>query len=663
MPENLPIDDAYIDQVIKANEPYDPNEERTQGVKLRELVKRIRNRIDNQEAGSGVGKLFVYTTSGDGIRNSFSIPHGLDYTPTSVTVTPNSDDASFDNTNLFVYQTSARIVGENVVIFCRRAGSLNGPKAGVNNLSWSILVGGDDQGAVTPNAPTNGVEDLENFTFSFNKNPAFNLQHHEWRYRVENGSFNAWTPTPSLILTLPEANIVAGDVQVRVKSIGVNPASTILSNVLPYSVTQVTMYTLSVNISGLEDDYEVAYNGEVWPNHQKSFVAGTVIENLVPNANDYSFTPLSVSQIIMNEDLVINFTAIFHTSLLNGFTRVVPSSDAFAYQSDFNYASFTIGGGGYPKLGWRIDNNEDGKIFMRYENDSYDLNLYLAFDEGNTDINAVGFYFQNGNITWQYVSGGSYSVGELEPAVVDAYYGLVKVGSNIKLYKTFDGLSFTELYDFGNSRDNYVFITTYSASNNSVLHDPQGVNLVSTVAAKLLSGYEYLDLSKYTGGDGIAQNIGQVWSIASQSGSVGLQPLMKLTAVGASVAFKYTAFHKYITLYIKDNENNFDSGNNSEIRADGMGIVYTTFRNDVADGELLVQPSEGQFITLTRIEDLPDNYHKINVAVLESDGITEVYSKVHLMQYIGEAVIQFSILSTESKLSYPQYKLLTPYGD
>jgi len=37
------LTDAYIDEVIKANEPYDPGVEQTQGIKMRELIKSMRN--------------------------------------------------------------------------------------------------------------------------------------------------------------------------------------------------------------------------------------------------------------------------------------------------------------------------------------------------------------------------------------------------------------------------------------------------------------------------------------------------------------------------------------------------------------------------------------------------------------------------------------------
>ncbi|MFN0256738.1 hypothetical protein [Pedobacter ureilyticus] len=45
MPQLQPIDDAYIDDVIKSNGPYNELLNTTQGVKLRELIKRLRDHI------------------------------------------------------------------------------------------------------------------------------------------------------------------------------------------------------------------------------------------------------------------------------------------------------------------------------------------------------------------------------------------------------------------------------------------------------------------------------------------------------------------------------------------------------------------------------------------------------------------------------------------
>jgi len=45
MPQLQPIDDAYIDEVIKSKGPYNQLLNTTQGIRLRELIKRLRDHI------------------------------------------------------------------------------------------------------------------------------------------------------------------------------------------------------------------------------------------------------------------------------------------------------------------------------------------------------------------------------------------------------------------------------------------------------------------------------------------------------------------------------------------------------------------------------------------------------------------------------------------
>jgi hypothetical protein len=52
-----PIDDSYIDDIIKAQDVYNPGLNKTQGVKLRELVKLLRDRLEQETAGLSDGKV------------------------------------------------------------------------------------------------------------------------------------------------------------------------------------------------------------------------------------------------------------------------------------------------------------------------------------------------------------------------------------------------------------------------------------------------------------------------------------------------------------------------------------------------------------------------------------------------------------------------------
>jgi len=52
MPEIEKIEDAYIDDVIKSSAIYNPNLDVTQGVRLRELIKLLRDRLEQEVSES-----------------------------------------------------------------------------------------------------------------------------------------------------------------------------------------------------------------------------------------------------------------------------------------------------------------------------------------------------------------------------------------------------------------------------------------------------------------------------------------------------------------------------------------------------------------------------------------------------------------------------------
>lgn len=66
---------------------------------------------------------------------------------------------------------------------------------------------------------------------------------------------------------------------------------------------------LTIDVTGLPEDYEVTVNDEVWPNNKKSFPAGTVISNIVPTADGYVFVPESQGPIIMDANKTLSFVA------------------------------------------------------------------------------------------------------------------------------------------------------------------------------------------------------------------------------------------------------------------------------------------------------------------------------------------------------------------
>lgn len=90
------------------------------------------------------GRMFSYTTSGDGTTLQFSVPHGLSYTPTMVIAQANSEDAiTIDDVAGASISGGFRayISGANVVIdYNNKTGYPTAPDAGTNNLTWTILV-------------------------------------------------------------------------------------------------------------------------------------------------------------------------------------------------------------------------------------------------------------------------------------------------------------------------------------------------------------------------------------------------------------------------------------------------------------------------------------------------------------------------------------------
>lgn len=95
---------------------------------------------------------------------------------------------------------------------------------------------------------------------------------------------------------------------------------------------EITMYTLTVEITGLPEEYEVAFNDEIWVNNEKSFPIGTILDNIVPSAIGYTFTPSSRGPITMDSDKTISFAATATAPSENymvGFTPLILNNGQF----------------------------------------------------------------------------------------------------------------------------------------------------------------------------------------------------------------------------------------------------------------------------------------------------------------------------------------------
>ncbi|WP_316768691.1 hypothetical protein [Pedobacter frigiditerrae] len=85
MPQIPPIDDAYIDDIIKSAGPYNEAINKTQGARLRELMKRFRDYFEEQTNTSGLTFSNGLTKTGD------SVTLGGNYTNPIISIGTGSD--------------------------------------------------------------------------------------------------------------------------------------------------------------------------------------------------------------------------------------------------------------------------------------------------------------------------------------------------------------------------------------------------------------------------------------------------------------------------------------------------------------------------------------------------------------------------------------------
>lgn len=115
---------------------------------------------------------------------------------------------------------------------------------------------------ITPAAPTMAVEDLEDYTIGFTLSSGYTLGQHEYRYKPTGGSFTSWATCATNPIQLPNADIAIGDVEIRVKAIGINNPSAVLENDEAFSETETSSPTIildDVPVVGVGDDIYIGF--------------------------------------------------------------------------------------------------------------------------------------------------------------------------------------------------------------------------------------------------------------------------------------------------------------------------------------------------------------------------------------------------------------------
>jgi hypothetical protein len=315
MPLIPPIGDAYIDEIIKAVDPFDASLNKTQGVKLRELIKLMRDRMEQQSA-MAVATQRTYTEIGN----------------SDVSVSPAT---YFDQPTTFIVNRNS---GSDAIISFQNYASEDdkGKVYHIKNMGLKPAVVISASGALFDGEASITLNQYSAVTIM-----SVNLT-------MDGGTLSKWAIMSSKgqstdqvykVLTL---NVVGlpGNIAVSVndtvwpgrqKSL---PVGTVLQNLVvtaagytisPSSIPSVTVdedktlnFTatatgddpvLTIVVNGIADGYEVAVNNVVWIDNKKTFPIGTVLENLRVRVEDYDIDPTVIDQVIMDSDKTLTFDA------------------------------------------------------------------------------------------------------------------------------------------------------------------------------------------------------------------------------------------------------------------------------------------------------------------------------------------------------------------
>lgn len=144
---------------------------------------------------------------------------------------------------------------EVVADYCKtpRTPKLKGSELGIILTKMiELLPGAEVPEPITPSAPTSGVVDDDLDTFGFTLSSGYILSQHEFRYKITGGTFTTYATCTENPIQLPDADIAIGDVEVRVKAIGINNPSAVLSNSTAF--TEVVTGPIAPTVPLVNDD-------------------------------------------------------------------------------------------------------------------------------------------------------------------------------------------------------------------------------------------------------------------------------------------------------------------------------------------------------------------------------------------------------------------------
>lgn len=78
---------------------------------------------------------------------------------------------------------------------------------------------------------------------------------------------------------------------------------------LVWAAVEDTDPYLTIDITGVDDDYEVAVDDVVWPLNRKSFPSGTILDNLTVTVSGYTIVPGTIDNVLITGNTTLYFTA------------------------------------------------------------------------------------------------------------------------------------------------------------------------------------------------------------------------------------------------------------------------------------------------------------------------------------------------------------------
>lgn len=651
-----PIGDAYIDEIIKAVDPNDSSLNKTQGVKLRELIKLMRDRME-QGIAESLAMQKTYTVLSE--YNIVVSPANYLDQPTTFIANRNSGEdivISFENYSgaddqgkvyhiknmgltsaIILSSAGALFDGQSLITLPQYASvsimSVNLPQGSGIASMWAILC-----------SKGKAAEDvLKVLTLNVNGLPAnveVAVNGVVWPNRQK--AFAPGTVLQNLAVTSTGYSITPANVP--------NVTMDEDKSLIFEAVETGDDPFLTIVVNGIVGPYDVAANNVLWPNNQKSFPLRTVLENFVVTVEDYDISPSILEQVVVDEDKTLTFTGVSQ-----GFSHIdiewEPSNGGHLNVDVFRDGNTltAIPGSSGDRACWTDLKLHDGNVgsikCMLHQGiigilkntevvGGHNTFAYSVLTE--TDGRIVAAVFLNTDKS-QYVS----LPGYVWPRLIEIEFTLTEV-------IWYHGDARTEWLRIDRLSDEYyigagVYEKVENIRQKGFISDLQPV-------LEPLPGFSFLTIDASDFSNTLI-NTDNIWTVNGASGRGRPNKRMPQNSV---VAVQFNSNSVGSQVQIKGSDDWF-ADEKITLEVDENGVTTVIVR-DVLTENLPVQPSPGQYIGMTFLEDgLPNDEAKVRVSILDNAG-GEVYGKDYFPKYVGfnNNSIQFNIYQNDGEIAYPQ---------